>query len=290
MNRSLLFYLFSLLLFSSNGIVSNYIPLDSAYIVLLRTLIGGALLLALFLLRGGRFTFYHHWRQFFFLLASGVSMGLSWMFLFEAYNLVGVSIASLLYYCGPVIVMALSPLLFHERLTAGRAAGFLAVIVGVVLVNNTASGGTGNTWGIACGLLSAATYALLVICNKKAAPITGFENVVLQMVTSFFTVAAFVGVTQGFAFRLPAEGILPMAILGVVNTALGCYLYFSSIGQLRVQTVAICSYLDPLAAVLLSALVLHETLTTPQLIGAALILGGALAGELLKGRQSEVKP
>lgn len=287
MNRSLLFYLCSLLLFSSNGIVSNYIPLDSTYIVLLRTLIGGALLLALFLLRGGRFTFYHHWRQFFFLLASGVSMGLSWMFLFEAYDRVGVSIASLLYYCGPVIVMALSPLLFHERLTAGRAVGFLSVIVGVVLVNSITSGGAGDTWGVACGLLSAATYGLLVICNKKAAPIVGFENVVLQMVTAFFTVAVFVGVTQGFAIHLPAEGVLPMAILGVVNTALGCYLYFSSIGQLRVQTVAICSYLDPLSAVLLSALVLHETLTPRQLLGAALILGGALVGELFKEHHAE---
>lgn len=285
MSRFLLFYLSSLLLFSTNGIIASYIPLGSAQIVLLRTLIGGVLLLALFLLRGGRFTFFRHWQQFFFLLASGVSMGLSWMFLYEAYDRVGVSIASLLYYCGPVIVMALSPLLFHERLTAGKAAGFLSVIVGVVLVNSTASGGVSDTWGVACGLLSAVTYALLVICNKKATAITGFENVVLQMVTAFFTVAVFVGATQGFSLHLSAAGILPMCILGVVNTALGCYLYFSSIGRLPVQTVAICSYIDPLSAVLLSALLLHETLTAQQLLGVVLVLGGALAGELLGSRR-----
>ena len=44
-------------------------------------------------------------------------MGISWLFLFEAYRRIGVSIASLGYYCGPVIVMALAPVMFHEKLT-----------------------------------------------------------------------------------------------------------------------------------------------------------------------------
>lgn len=44
-------------------------------------------------------------------------MGISWLFLFEAYRRIGVSIASLGYYCGPVIVMALTPVMFHEKLT-----------------------------------------------------------------------------------------------------------------------------------------------------------------------------
>ena len=42
-------------------------------------------------------------------------MGISWLFLFEAYRRIGVSIASLGYYCGPVI--ALAPVMFHEKLT-----------------------------------------------------------------------------------------------------------------------------------------------------------------------------
>ena len=51
-------------------------------------------------------------------------MGASWMFLYEAYQQIGVSLASLLYYCGPVIVMVLSPLIFKEKLTAPKAVGF----------------------------------------------------------------------------------------------------------------------------------------------------------------------
>ena len=75
------------------------------------------------------------------------------MFLFEAYRQIGVSLASLAYYCGPVIVMALSPLLFKERLTRPRLLGFAAVLFGVFLVNGQAvqSGETG--WGLFCGAM-----------------------------------------------------------------------------------------------------------------------------------------
>lgn len=43
-------------------------------------------------------------------------MGVSWIFLYEAYQQIGVSIASLAYYCGPVIVMLLFPLLLMKGL------------------------------------------------------------------------------------------------------------------------------------------------------------------------------
>lgn len=62
------------------------------------------------------------------------------MCLYEGYVRIGVGMASLLYYCGPVIVMALSPLLFHERLTRAKLLGFAAVFAGAVLILGGAAG------------------------------------------------------------------------------------------------------------------------------------------------------
>ena len=59
-------------------------------------------------------------------------MGLSWMFLFEGYKQIGVGISSLLYYCGPVIVMMLSPYIFKEQLTKPKIIGCSIVLLGVV--------------------------------------------------------------------------------------------------------------------------------------------------------------
>ena len=274
-------YLFALILFGSNGIVASLIQLNSLQIVLLRTMIGSILLIALFFLTGGKLIFYKHKKQFFFLCISGMAMGASWMFLYEAYARIGVSIASLLYYCGPVIVMILSSFLFQEKLTFCKVIGFLSVLLGIFLVNGNAFEESGDLFGVTCGLLSAVMYAFMVICNKKAKDITGLENSTLQLFISFLTVAVFLGVKQGYAMEITQESIFPILFLGLCNTGIGCYFYFSSIGKLPVQTVAICGYLEPLSAVLFSVVFLKESMSSGQIVGAVLILGGAILGELL---------
>ena len=110
-------FIISLLIFGSNGLVASLIDLSSHQIVLLRTLIGGIFLSAILLYQKKPLAALKNKRHFFFVVMSGVSMGISWLFLFEAYRRIGVSIASLGYYCGPVIVMALAPVMFHEKLT-----------------------------------------------------------------------------------------------------------------------------------------------------------------------------
>lgn len=215
-------------------------------------------------------------------MVSGIAMGTSWIFLYGAYAKIGVGIASLLYYCGPVIVMALSPLLFKEKLTLFKCIGFLSVLAGAFLISGNAFNGNGDTLGILCGLLSAVMYSLMVIFNKKAKDITGLENAVLQLVVSFLTVAVFVGFREGFSIAIPHSSIVPILILGLLNTGVGCYFYFSSIGNLPVQTVAVCGYLEPLSAVLFSVLLLRERLLPLQIIGAIMILGGAVFGERRK--------
>jgi drug/metabolite transporter (DMT)-like permease len=46
-----------------------------------------------------------------------------------------------------------------------------------------------------------------------------------------------------------------------------------------VQTVAICGYLEPLSAILFSVLFLKEILQPIQVLGAILIIGGAVFAE-----------
>ena len=272
-------YIIGLLLFGSNGIVASYIALSSYEIVLLRTLIGSLFLIVLFFAGRGKLTFYQHKRQFLWLTVSGIAMGTSWIFLYEAYARIGVGISSLLYYCGPVIVMALSPLLFKEKLTVFKSISFLSVLIGAFLISGNAFSGNGDVFGIFCGLLSAVMYSLMVIFNKKAKAITGLENAALQLFISFLTVAVFVSFKQGFAIDIQQASIAPIFILGLLNTGIGCYFYFSSIGNLPVQTVAICGYLEPLSAVLFSVLLLGERLLPLQIIGAVMILGGAVFGD-----------
>jgi len=242
-------------------------------------MIGSLLLIAIFLLSRQKVSLLNYKKQSLFLFVSGVAMGASWMFLYEAYQLIGVSLASLAYYCGPVIVMVLSPLLFREKLTWPKLAGFIVVLCGVILVNGGAVEEGKNIMGLFYGGMSAVMFAVLVIFNKLAKPITGLENSVVQLFISFLTAAVYVGFRQGLTIQISGDDWIPILILGILNTGVGCYLYFSSIGHLPVQTVAISGYLEPLSAVVFSVLFLGETMLPGQILGAIFILGGAMLGE-----------
>lgn len=279
MNKPYFKYLLSLLMFGTNGIVASHIALTSYEIVLFRTLIGSLLLIAMFFLTKQKISFHQQKRPFLFLVLSGAAMGASWMFLYEAYQQIGVSIASLLYYCGPVILMALSPVLFKEKLAWPKLLGFITVFCGVFLVNMQLLHQEKTGWGLFCGGMSAVTYAFMVIFNKKAKGIDGLENSMLQLSTAFLTVSLFMVLKQGLSIQVAAEDWIPILWLGLLNTGIGCYLYFSSIGHLPVQTVSILGYLELLSAVVFSVLFLNEALQPLQILGAALILGGAVFGE-----------
>ena len=174
-HRFFIRYLIALLMFGFNGIVASHIALDSGQIVLLRTLLGSISLLAFFFLSGHRFSFAGRGMDVTLILLSGAAMGASWMFLYAGYQTIGVSTASLLYYSGPVIVMALSPLVFHKALTWVKVTGFLCVCGGIVLVNGL-GGGQINAAGFIYGIMSAVCYAVMLILNKKARAWTAWKT------------------------------------------------------------------------------------------------------------------
>lgn len=91
-----------------------------------------------------------------------------------------------------------------------------------------------------CGIMSAFMYAFMVIFNKKAEKTSGLENSMLQFFVSFLTVAVFVGIKQHFLIKIPQTDFLPILFLGLVNTGIGCYLYFSPLAELPVQMISIC--------------------------------------------------
>ena len=278
-------YIAALLMFGFNGIVASRIALTSYEIVFTRTLIGSLFLALIFIFSKQKANFLKSKVHFLYLCISGMALGAGWLFLYEAYRQIGVSIASLAYYSGPVIVIILSPILLREKISGAKLIGFLAVLIGMFFVNKEALSEGRPFWGLFYGIMSAVMYAFMVIFNKKAKSITGLENSMWQIIASFLTVAIFLGIKQGFYISIQPGSIVPVLILGIVNTGIGCYLYFSSIGSLPVHTVTICGYLEPLSALVFSAALLGEALSSVQIIGVVLIFGGAVFGELFDRRK-----
>lgn len=286
MKKTYVKYFSALLLFGFNGIIASQIDLSSYQIVFLRTLIGSLFLMIVFGLSGQRFTVAAHRQDAICIAVSGLSMGASWLFLYEAYSLLGVSLASLLYYTGPIIVVALSPIVFKEKLSLKRTFFLAVVLLGVALINKTLGQSREIKLGFIYGAMSAVMYAVMVTANKMSKRVKGIENSLIQLMAGFATVFLFVVFKGGLDVHLGIKGWIFVLVMGLLNTGYGCYLYFSSIGELPAQTVAICGYIEPLSAMLLSTVVLHEVLQLTQIVGAALIIGGAAMGEIVNQNKS----
>lgn len=271
-------YILSLILFGSNGIIAGFISLPSTEIVFWRTMIGSILLVLIYIMKEKKCYIKINNKDVLYVTLSGISMGISWIFLYEAYNLIGVSLSSLAYYCGPVIVMVLSPLLFGEKLTIFNIIGFQAVILGAILVNGDISKNVNNI-GVIYGGISAVAHAFMVIFSKKSKMKNGIENAMIQLVFSFFTVVIYFGITEQFSLKMTLSDLFWIVILGVFNTGVGCYLYFSSISKLSVKTVSVFGYIEPLSAVLLAVMIIGERMSVIQIIGTFTLIVGMLFAE-----------
>lgn len=280
MKKDYLKYFLALLLFGSNGIAASHISLSSTSIVLQRSVLGCLFLIILFFASGHRLTVHRHRRDLLFIALSGAAMGADWLLLFEAYSKIGVGLSLVINYCGPAVVVALSPFLLKERLTCRKAAAVAAAALGAALISGQAVKHGVSVPGIICAALSALSYAAMVLSDKLAKDVTGMENSVVQLFFAAVTIGVFSLIRGSVSIIAPIDETVYVLWLGIVNTGLGCYFYFSSIGTLSAQTVSVCGYIEPLTAAVLSAVFLGERMLPLQIAGAALIIGGAVFSEL----------
>jgi len=282
--KSLAMIVASMLIFGSIGVFRRFIPLSSPFLAFSRGLIGGLVILAFMKLKGAGAGGRPDLRQSLRLALTGAVIGANWILLFEAYSHTTVAVATLCYYMQPTIVVLLSPLFFKERLTLRKAACAAVAIIGMVMVSGVIGSRElqgGNMRGVLLGLGAAVLYAVVVLMNKGIRGVDAYRKSVIQLLAAGMVMIPYLLLTGGFS-RVELHGsVLPLLlIVGIVHTGLAYLLYFGSMDGLRVQSIAILSYIDPVSALFFSALFLKEPLGVPCIIGAVLIIGSAIVSEL----------
>ncbi len=278
----------SMVIFGTVGIFRRWIPLPSAAVAAARGVVGAAFLLALNAARREKLSGDLIRRNLALLLCSGAAMGANWIALFEAYRYTTVAAATLCYYMAPILVILASPFVIGEKLTLKKALCAAAALAGMVFVSGAAEGGLGGARGALLGLLAAALYAAVVLMNKRMQPMPALDRAVVQLLTAGVVVLPYALLTGAGGAETPdARAVLLLAVVCIVHTGLAYALYFGSVEHLPAHTLALLSYIDPVVAVLLSALLLRERLTAFTVLGAVLILGAAVLCELPERKKPE---
>lgn len=281
--RSVIMIVASMLIFGTIGLFRRYIPCTSAFLAFVRGILGGMLLLVFTRIRKKDTGEKLPRQAMIWLAVSGAVIGINWMLLFEAYNHTTVAVATLCYYMQPTIVMLVSPLLFRERLTKRKAICAVIAVIGMVLVSGvieSGGAGTGNLKGVLLGLGAAVCYASVIIMNKKITGVDAYRKTTIQLLCAGLVMVPYMLLTDGFGkTEFSAGTIALLVIVGIVHTGFAYVLYFGSMDGLKAQSIAMLSYIDPVTALLLSALVLREPLSAAGVVGAIMILFSAVFAE-----------
>ncbi len=283
----------SMVIFGTVGLFRRYVELPSSVIATLRGLVGMVFLLIVMAAgkkRIGWQAIRKHWGM---LLLSGAALGVNWMLLFEAYQYTTVATATLCYYMAPVLVTLASPLLLRERLSGGKLGCIGVSLMGMVLVSGVLDAGFSGSreWtGVLLGLAAAAFYATVVLCNKRLSGVPALDRTFVQLGVAGLALIPYDLLTEDIAaLTLSSEGLLLLAVVCVVHTGAAYALYFGSTPYLPAQTLALYSYIDPLVAILCSAVLLHENIGLTGWIGAALVLGATIVSEMSPGRKQSAE-
>ena len=276
--------IFSVSVFGTIGIFVRWIGLPSSVIALVRGAVGAAFLLLLARFRHApidRAALRSRWQL---LLLSAAMMSFNWITLFEAYRYTTVATATLCYYMAPIFVTLISPILLKERLTARKLLCVFLALAGMVFVSGVPQSGLpgpSEAKGILLALCSAALYAGVILINKYLAGVPAYDRTLLQLAGAATVMIPYILLTEDLsAMSVTPLGAVLLLIVAVFHTG-WCYaLYFGSMTVLSAQTVALFSYIDPIVAILLSALLLKEPLGWSGILGAALVLGSTLVSEL----------
>lgn len=274
----------AMFLWGTTGLFARWIPLPTDWMALVRGFLGALLLFAFYALRGHRPDWAAIRKNWPYLFASGATIGVNWILLFEAYRATTIAIATLCYYTAPAFVMLASPLVLGEKLTHGKLLALAGALLGIALVSGFwETTGTVNPRGIFLGLGAAMLYASITLLNKKVRDIDASDCAIPELFTTSAVLLPYILLKPEGVPEMP--GLVPVLLLvtlGLAHTGLAFLWYFSGLKTVSAQTAALMSYLDPLTAVLCSLFVLAEPASPSTLAGAALILGSTLLAEMKK--------
>lgn len=278
------------LIWGSIGIFVDFIPLNSGIVAFDRSIVGMLFLLILKLCMKSKINFSALKGSLVLLCVNGALLGLNWILLFESYKFADVATGTICYNLGPMIVVLLSPIVFKERLSVVKILCVLVSLFGIVCVSGVFSEqGVGQSYliGITLGVSAAVVYAVTVIINKQLDKIEPMDKAITQFAAStvvMFIYSLFVTSCDELVFDVTT--IILLIVVGVIHTGVAYTIYFKSLPNVTSQNIAIFAYIDPVVAVILSAIVLQE-INGYVILGALCVIVSAIVSELYDNKQKK---
>jgi drug/metabolite transporter (DMT)-like permease len=193
--------------------------------------------------------------------------------------------AGILNATAPIFAAVVARLWLGEKLSASRALGLVTGIAGIYLLVgdklSTPSSGAGLAAVAAIGAALlygiGGNFARTKAAHISSMTIAGGTQLASALLLLPIAIIAWPENTPS------TEAWVAVTLLGILSTGLAYILYFRLIANVGPTNAITVTYLIPVFAMILGAVVIDEAITPPMLMGCAVILlGTALATGLLR--------
>lgn len=268
-NKSLLEIHLAVLLFGLSGLFGKLIVLPAIMIVFGRVVFASVFLLAV-LLALKKPLLLDKLKDYAVMAGMGALLAVHWSTFFFAIQLSTVAIGLLTFSTFPVFVAFLEPYFFKEKRSVREIVVALVAFGGIILVIPEFELSSQLTQGGFWGVLSGLTFALLSLLNRK------YVKAYPGMVVAFYEQAvAAVLLIPYFVIQQPliqAGDLILLVLLGIVFTGMAHSLFINGLQDVKTQTAAIISCLEPVYGIAFAALYLQELPGIRELAGGVIIL------------------
>lgn len=252
-------------------------------LVEIRVAVAAAVLLPIVVMRGKLKEMTSNWSMLTILGAHNTALP----FLLFAYATLFLTAgtAGILNATAPIFAAIVARVWLAEKLSASRITGLLIGVVGVYLLvgDKLSAPGSGAGLAVFAALGAALLYGIAGNYTRKKAghvssmTVAGGTQVAAALLLLPIAIIAWPDTQPSM------EAWVAVLLLGVLSTGVAYILYFRLIANVGPTNAITVTYLVPISAMILGALVIDEAITPPMLVGCAVILlGTALATGMLR--------
>src|SRR2546430_1503672 len=270
------------------GVVIRELP--PLTVVLLRVTLAALILLPLLWLYRIRFPVgLFGWKPFFAIALLNNILPFSLIVVGQTYIPSG--LASILNATTPLFTVLVMAAAGDEKLHVRRVAGVVTGLIGVIILHGQNLGfQSGEGIGILLCLAAAFSYGLAALYSRrKLSDSPPLATATFQMMASSLMMAVIAAAFER-PWQLPVPGLTTwLALIGLaaLSTALAYIVFFQILRRSGSTNVMLVTLLIPVTAILLGTLVLGESVSPREIIGA-LVIGSALL--LIDGRVLKLVP
>ena len=216
-------------------------------------------------------------------IAGGVAIVLNWLLLFAALPRASIAIATVVYNVQRFILIGFGALFLGERVAVAKIYWLSLAFVGLILVVQLGAQDVSSDWTYLSGTFMAVGAAFFwAVASILTKQLVGTPPQLIALIQVCVGIVVLGPAVPFSSFPTGAGAWLSLLSVGLVHTAFVYILMYDAIHRLPTVLQGALSFLYPIVAVALDAMVLNHELSKAQLVGmAAILLAAAGASGLL---------